>query len=399
MGMIFLVVLGVIFFVIGVSMIYRGMAESPEADAVVAKNEFELVKGKLDLAQKEEEGLKLQLDSMTVELQGAKTLAEGAEKVRKDVDFLRERDRQHQAMIHQLEENLNFLARKADAQAKKAIDAIVELSQRNKTLESEIKDQLGKASDQDVDDLKKEKQSIEEKLQENIAKIEQLQHELESVQKKSDAELTDAAVTIEKLRLQNKAFEEGITKITGKISIVENEFSRAQMDKDQQLQNAMGLIEGLRKEQAALREQGRGPEDVAALESELNRIKAESEGRLAAAHQNIGRLQEEVGRLQGEIQENQRQRAQLQRQIDENSRMIADGDEALKKKEGSVEEKERLWAQEKQNMDQEFLELKEANQFLRQKERLLSQELLRSQTQALGLEKICQEFKKRIERQ
>ena len=110
----------IIFFVIGISLIYKGMLNSPDSDAVIDKEEYEHVRTKFDQVKKEEDGLKLQLDSMTLELQDANMRADEADKIKKDVDSLRENDQHRQEMIKQLEINLHFLSQKADQQAKKA---------------------------------------------------------------------------------------------------------------------------------------------------------------------------------------------------------------------------------------------------------------------------------------
>lgn len=389
-------VVGIFFFVLGVALIYRGMANSPDADEVVQKVEYEDVRSKLDNVEKEEKGLKLQLDSMTVELQDAQVRAQEADVIKKDVDSLRERDRQHQEMIHSLEENLNFLSKKADEQAKKSIDAILALDSKSKKLQGEAQEYIEQALQVDVEGLSDEKDSLKKQLAGNVEKLNGLQAELMNVQQRSEAELQESKALVEKLRSENEVFEKGIVEITSKITSVEEEFSKVQQEKDQQLQNAKQLIDKLRTEQQHLTQDGASKEQVVALESELNRIKAESEGRLLEAHQNVGRLQEEVNRFQREIQENQHQRVELQNQIDENQRSISAVDEDAMTE--VIENQKAKWVSEKLDIDLELSELRETTQFLRQKERLLSQELLRSQTQALGLEKICQEFKKQIER-
>jgi hypothetical protein len=366
-------ILSVIFFVIGIALIYRGASISPDTEEVIPKKEFDSVSSELEVTRESEEKLKIQLDTIALELQHAQAIAEGAEKnrldgeqglrnqlqtavselerakvailesedIRKDAEALRETNQKHQAMIAQLEANLGFLARKADEQAQKALEAITGLNTRKKDLESELTAQSNSA---------------------------------------------DAELLIQKLRTQNQAFQNGIIQITEKIILAEKETLDLQAEKNQKLQNAMRLISALRQEADSFKNQAENPQEAAFLKAELARINAESEEKLAAAHDNISALQEEIRRLQTEIQENRHSYINLQNQLRAN--------QSAPEKAGNP-----AFDQEKQDLEREFAELKETNLFLRQKEKLLSQELLRSQTQTLGLEKICKEFKKRFERQ
>ena len=399
MALMVLILFGVIFFIIGVGLVYRGMAHSPDIENVVAKDEFVNVQTRLQQIQQEEHGLKLQLDTMALELQNARVKAEEGERLKteteifkKDVDSLRERDRRHQEMIEQLKDNLSFITNRADEQAQKALEVIEALNSKNKKLQTEMQDALSRISGQDIDTLKTEREDLQRRFEENLKKIDGLESELRQVQEKSNQERVEAGALIEKLTLQNKTFEEGIQGITSKISILEQELINAQEEKDRQLQNAKELIDQLRREQQQLKEQGNNPEDLRVLENEIARLKDESEGRLTVARQDVNRLENEVTRLQREIESNQQQRSALQYRIDENEQGVSNmtGDDAKPRRE--------QWLDEKQVMDKELSELRETIEFLRQKERLLSQELLRSQTQAMGLEKICQEFRKQIER-
>ena len=371
----------IVFFLVGVSLIYKGIANSSDAESAVDHQEYEQVRSRFDVLQQEDQELKLRLDAMAVELEEAKARASEAEKFKKDADSFRQCDQQYRKKIIQLEECLHFLSREADQQAKKAIDVIQHLNSENKSFQAQAHKQLENFSAGDIDALKDEKASLERQLNENITRIAGLEDELKNTREKSELELRQAQAAIEDMERHNRAFQSGMTEITDKISSVEYEFERARREKEIQLQHARNLVDSLRREKESLIQQGGNADEISDLESEIDRIKAESEGRLSEAHQNAGRLEKEVKRLQMQIQENQGQVRELQGQIETDRRVIS----------GAAGE-------DKEELERELTELRETNQFLRQKERLLSQELLRSQTQALGLEKICKEFKKQIER-
>jgi len=394
MTLLILIASGVVFFVLGVALIYQGMRNAPDIDAFVAKNDFEEIKGKLELTEKEEEGLKLQLDSITLELNDARTKAEQAEHIQKDVDAMRQRDQHYQTAIQELEQSLNFISRKADEQAKKAIDAITALNSRNQMLESEIKERVAAGAQQgNIDALMQEKQGLENQLNGNQSRIVELEGQLEGLKQQSQEELQAAQNLIAQLQTQNTRFESGITEITAKISVLEDELVKSRREKEEQLANAQKLIEELRRQKEQLEAEGTDPKAFAELEGQLNRLRSESESRLTEANQSVSRLQGEIDRLQQEIKDNQRQRDDLKCQLDESQQVRSAMDDAALKSElpqqPSIEEKTGL--------ENELKDLREMNLFLKQKERLLSQELLKSQTQAMGLEKICQEFRKKME--
>jgi DNA anti-recombination protein RmuC len=122
--------------------------------------------------------MKLQLDTLAVELQDARLKAEGGERLksetelfRKDVDSLRERDRHHQEMITQLQQNLSYMSERADSQARKAIEVIEALNSKNKKLQAEFQETISKFSDQDIGGLKQEREELQQRLDENLERI------------------------------------------------------------------------------------------------------------------------------------------------------------------------------------------------------------------------------------
>ena len=56
------------------------------------------------------------------------------------------------------------------------------------------------------------------------------------------------------------------------------------------------------------------------------------------------------------------------------------------------------WSQEKKQLEQHLRQLKDFNTNLLEKEKMIQMELTKSRTQAKGLEKICEEFKRQLEK-
>lgn len=381
MGIAIFSILGISSFLIGIFLVYRGMASAPDADTTVDHAEYDQVCQQYAQLQQEAQELKQRSNALAVELETSKVQSQETERFRREVDSLKRGDQEAQKKIRWLEESLQFLSRKADQQAQKAIAVIHQLKSGRQSLRDELTAQKSAVSLEDFQSLEKKEADLQAQLQESRNQWERLEQESKLARDTVEAQLEESRESVAKLQSDNQIYEQGIQQIMAKCSAVAEAFQRVQREKTNQLQNARILIERLRRDYEDLQSQqaAEGVQDD--YEQELTRFRSESEGRLSEAHETIGRFQEEIRILQKELEEARQASGVLQRRIDEIS-----GQEF---QEGSKVMHDR---------EKELTELRETNQFLRQKERLLSQELLRSQTQALGLEKICQEFKKQVER-
>jgi len=376
MGIAIFSILGISSFLIGIFLVYRGMASAPDADTA----EHDQVCRQYAQLQQEAQELKQRSNALAVELETSKVQSQETERFRREVEALKRGDQEAQKKMRCLEESLQFLSRKADQQAHKAIDVIHQLKSGRQRLRDELTAQKSAVSLEDFQCLEKKEADLQAQLQESRNQLERLEQELKLARNTIETQLEESRESVAKLQSDNQVYEQGIQQIMAKFSAVAEVFQRVRCEKMNQLQNARILIDRLRRDYEELQsQQAEGVQD--AYEQELARIKLESEGRLSEAHETIGRFQEDMCVLQKELEEARQASGVLQRRIDEISGQESQGG-----------------AKEMQDREKELTELRETNEFLRQKERLLSQELLRSQTQALGLEKICQEFKKQVER-
>jgi len=375
MGIALFSILGISLFLIGIFLVYRGMAAAPDKDTGFDQADYDQVCAQYAALQQEEQELKIRLNSLAVELEASRAQSREAERFKREAEALRKGEDEAREKIRCLEEGLQFLSRKADQQAHRAIDAIQQLKSRRERLMEQLAVQKSTVSLEDFQRLQQQEAEIQEQLAEGRDRIVRLEKDLEAVRETADAELEVSRESAEGLRNENKVFAQGVQDILAKIFSVSQAFQRLRHEKTSQLQNARNLIDRLRRDCEEMSSRQDGTERQEELERELSRIKSENEGRLSEAHETISRIEGEMRVLQGELQESRQRGVVLQQKIDELPKQ--DRNEGLEK---------------------ELNELRETNQFLRQKERLLSQELLRSQTQALGLEKICLELKKQTER-
>lgn len=131
--------------------------------------------------------------------------------------------------------------------------------------------------------------------------------------------------------------------------------------------------------------------EIARLEQEVRRIQTESQQHLEDAHGHIESLKEQIRHLNEEIALNRVRRDELELALKQSH-------EGLTRSDGRGVDREQIGRLEEENkqLEEQFQELKLLNQFLKDKEGLLSEELLKSQTQAMGLQKICEEFQKEL---
>ncbi|MFP4473157.1 MAG: hypothetical protein ACLFPX_04700 [Candidatus Omnitrophota bacterium] len=382
-------VLGILFFVAGMSIVLSWYAAAPAPETVVSREEADKMEQELTQAREAEAVLKQQLDTLTVELESSRSSVDQMKELEKYVDNLRGRDQENQETIQNMRQNLEFLQKRADEQAQKALESIERLREQERELES----QTESPDPELLAKLEQEKQVLDNQLSQNNSRIQTLEQELHSVQVESQGKLSAADEMCHRLQAQNEMFQQGIARITGKISEVEGRVARAQHEKDQQLAEARRVIEELREERARISEErGGDPRQVAALEEEVKRIQSESAGRLQEAHEHMTHLQQEMLQMKEEIDINRQKRLGLETELEE-ARQRSYAAATAGEQEGLSEE----WESQRIELEHEIAELRETNHFLRDKEDLLREELHKSQAQALGLEKICEEFDDELE--
>ncbi len=384
--------LGIVSFVVGVSFVLKATVSAPDMDKVVSKKEYEQAQQELRRILDEEQSLKQQLDLMAVELEDSRQKIASGEEVSRQVDALRSRDQEYQTAITQLKRQLEFLSRKADDQARQAIEAIQTLDSQRNSLKEEL-DRLDQAMPPEhIEALQKERAALQQQVQANQERISLLEKELSDVQQRSGAELAQMAGEAEQLRSENAAFQEGIQRMTEKIARVKAEVEDIRGQKERELLEAKAMIERLQQEknQESAASQLKGAADLERLEQEVQFLRDDSERRLKDAHGYIQSLKDQINMLNSEIAANRSRREDLERDL-EVSRKGLDRSTA-ESAAGNVNDLQ----QTNNDLQTQLNELKLLNQFLKEKEGLLSEELLKSQTQAMGLQKICEEFQREL---
>lgn len=393
--MIFIVtlsVLGVVSFVVGVSFVLKATVSAPDMDKVVSRKDYDQVQQDLQKILNDEQGLKQQLDLMAVELEDSRQKAASGEEVSRQVDALRKRDEEYQLMIQQLKGQLEFLSQKADDQARKAIEVIQTLDSQRQTLKEELDHLDQSIPPEHIEALQKERALLQEQITANQQRIAQLEQELTESQKKSSDDLGQASAEAQRLRAENFAFQEGIQRMTEKIARVKAEVDEIRVQKEQELSEAKEMIVHLQQEKSiSSSESPTMGLEIERLEQEVRRIQTESQQRLEDAHGHIESLKEQIRRLNEEIALNRVRRDELELALKQSH-------EGLTRSDGRGVDREQIGRLEEENkqLEEQFQELKLSNQFLKDKEGLLSEELLKSQTQAMGLQKICEEFQKEL---
>ncbi len=370
----------VVCFVIGIALVYQASLKLADEAPGVPTEEFVSLQGELDRVRGEGDELKGQIEMLRLELEAARVaVASGAQSV-EETERLRALEQQHQDQIRKLQLNLEFLARKADEQAQKAIEAIRQLDRERSQLQQDVQRIEDEQASARVDEMEAARAEMLRQLEDNQTRLSVMEKELSDEKARSVKELEEAEAEIHRLRIQNTEFQQGIAGLTAKIARVRDEVARIQGEKDRELDEARVCIARLQEEQRRV-DQGEVASDaseVAAMRRELEVLRAGHEGRLLEAHDNIERLQQEIQRLQREMVVNRQDRECLEDLVRAGRSDEAGGIAQLK--------------EEKARSDARIAELNEMNGLLLEQEQILSEELVKSQALAMGLQKICEEF-------
>lgn len=261
---------------------------------------------------------------------------------------------EHQKKLRALEEEKNALEAKIVRQVGEEQQKIVQLNQENSRLEKNFEEQKAKleqmeqaleAARRERDHLQKESQSqikdLEDQLKETAdaeksrLEMDRLQRELLTVREESQARQAQWEETIVRLKAETE------------------ELSRQRQEKEEALKEVKDRLELMQKT---------------------------NNQRLNEAHHTIDLL-----RIQKEESDRLREET-LAKDLAQLSSTV----------ESLTKEKENLLCA-KEGLEENLKKTQEFNSRLAEKEKMLQHELTKSRAQALGLEKICEEFKVQIE--
>ena len=327
----------IVCFVVGVALLFRGYTNLPSAEKIASRADLEKADQGLKLARDEAGTLRLQLDELVVQLEETKGKLAWAEKNVQASENFRAQGAQAQARIDQLEKDLNFLSQKADSQAREAIDVITRLAAERENLQRSLGQASGAVNSEEFQQLKDENQKFKIQVEGYANKVKELEALAGSQGQANDK--------IAQLETENKT----------------------------------------------LREQPAGPAADPAAEEELKKVRQQSEERLVQANASLAKLYSEMEALNSRIGEKDSRIKQL------NEELLISRRETAGASSGQAAPAQE-WVQEKADLEKCLQELQKANQYLVDKEKVLTFKLAQSRAQALGLEKICEEFKYQVER-
>ena len=357
-----LVLIVVIAFLLGVTFVYKGISEKPQ----VALEDLEKVKGELAVSRQSEEGLKADLESASKETGSVKeNLEEVQSSLRKSLQELavaQDSEKSCKNKIRDLEEKLTALYTKADVQAKNALEVISALRQENESLKQKAgtSSPLPLQSTPDpeaVQALTKEIEILKAQSQELSARVQQLEQELAVQKAESERQLAEANATIDRLKAHPEAPAAPSVPVA-------DDIGKADLD-------------NLRSENEQLKAQiGEGFAKIKEFESTVAQLKAQP----AAAAPSVP--------SEADLAE----QAELKRVNEDLRKMV----EQLKAENAAAAAKPSD-VKVPPDIEAQISKLKELNEFLTRKDKMLQTELTKSRIKALGLERICADFKTQLE--
>lgn len=333
----------IVFLVLGVSFVLRDSTDTPDPATVTSREEVERLEKNLSTSLQEEGQLRQRLDALVLELDRAKAGLAEAKEQSQEAETLKKKLQEYEDRVRELAQSLEYLRQKANQQAQEAVTVFDQLQVENEKLKG-VAEQAKVAESQAaaMEQLQREKGTLEDKIKANSAQINVLETALNEARQQTQEGIT-AKQEADTLRTQNEGLKVDLSKVGDRIAALETEAERARAEKDSEVQKAQAAVEQLK--------------------STLSAITQEKE-----------KNDDEVRRLQQAVDQ---AREQMVRAQDE-TKAPAD------------------WEEERLALEKSIQDLKSLNERLLSRDKLLQNELTRSRAQAIGLEKVCQQFKKQL---
>ncbi len=383
-----LVVLVVVLFVVGISLIFKGFINSPDEASIVPKKVLEEAKKELAQSKLGTEELKLRLDSLGLELGDTQKQIVNYQKQEEEFGKLKANDFQHQVELEALGKNLKFLQSKADSLAQGAYDVIQQLKTENGLLQQKVFEAKDKVQKEEYEKVSQERNNLQSEAEKHLQKIAELQSHLLSIENQSQKDHN----TLDSLKGENQILVKGVEQIARKIKAVE-EFYRQFKDQT---------------DTRVLEEQKKVQEKIHSLLSELEELQKQSQEKLKVADENIAQLREKVKGLNSESDEKfkrlqddlllsqaeARRAYMMVEQLRTQGGFSAFGvGQPLPSATGMDSFEKTAMVKQKVEFENKVRGLEDINVRLKEKERILTFELTKSRAQIMALEKMCQELK------
>lgn len=388
-----LVLFVVICFVIGVSFLFRGFTNLPQADKIASREELNKANEELKVTRSDSIKLRSQLDELVIQFEETKGKLAWAEKNVLDLQNLSVQGAKSLERIGQLERDLSFLSQKADSQARDSIDVITRLATENEVLQRKIEQGGTSTGPAELTAIQDENEKLKIQLEGYSNKVKELEA-LTAGQGQAAEKLVDVGSASTELAAENENLKKSLQELQDKIGSAQAEAEKFRAEQTVQLKALQATITKLETENKELK-QGAAPAKEGApaaavppassSEEELKRVRAQNEERILAANAALTKLNSELEILNAQIREKDERIKKLTEEL------LASKKEPAPPAPDAAQSA--AWGTEKLELEKRLKDLQKVNQFLINKEKLLTFKLAQSRAQAQGLEKICEEYK------
>ncbi|MCB9757752.1 MAG: hypothetical protein H6753_04920 [Candidatus Omnitrophica bacterium] len=400
LGIIFIALFVIITFVIGVSFLFRGYLTLPSAEKFVPIAELEKVQSDLKLANGEMEKLRTQSNTLAVQLDAANSKLTWALDNVKTLEETLRKGAQLQPRLDQLEQDLNFLSQKADAQAQEAIDVITRLAAENEGLQHAVEIPPVATNTDELAKLTDENQKFKIQVEGYASKVKELETAVESLQQTS-AQITELNQVRATLTEENLVLKKNLSELEEQIKTAQSYADDLKAEHSQNVLELQNKIAQLDADNLALKQAPVQP-IVQISQEEVDLLRAQHEERIVQANTALVKLNAEMELLNERLAQKDASLKKLtedllasRQEVAVSLREIVDLKTALPNKMvvSSVADDQLSFAlQERDELQKSLQELQTVHENLRLKEKIMMQKLVQSRAQTMSLEKICEDF-------
>ncbi|MCC6758168.1 MAG: hypothetical protein IT395_00895 [Candidatus Omnitrophica bacterium] len=387
-------------FVVGASLLFRGFSKLPDAEMIAPVSELEKAQTDLKAASAETEKVRAQANTLAVQLEEMKGKVAWAEGNVKSLEETLRKSSEAQSRIDQLEKDLSFLSQKADSQARESIDVITRLAAETEVLKLQT---AAPAASEDSSALKDENQKLQIQVDGYASKVKDLEAAVAAAQE-AGTKYADVTKTNTQLTEENAVLKKNLAELDEKIKAAKTEAEQFKAQHEQVVKELQAKIAQLETERQSAVVPAPQPVEsavnVATIEEELQRVRAQSEEKIVQANGALVRLNAEMETLNGQLAEKDERLKKLTEDLFSTRQELAGSLRAVNdlKQSKGVAPAPLADDAEKADLQKRLDELSAAHQHLKDKEKVLSYKLTQSRAQALSLERLCDELKEQVER-
>ncbi|MDP2654769.1 MAG: hypothetical protein Q8Q08_12185 [Candidatus Omnitrophota bacterium] len=290
------VILGVVLLVCGIALLFKGYTQIPSAGTVVPLVEHEQLQKTLESAKSQEEQLKKQLDTITVQFQETQAQWQQAKKDQETLKSVQASETEAKVKVQELELKLDTVALNADRQVQEALSTVAGLQTENQALKSQVEQFLG-IDPAAVEQLTKDNEALKARVEEQSAKIIQLDKDL-SAARESQSGLTEARTSLEDVTKENQKLKDDLAQALARVSELEQQVQSVNKENGERLTQATRTIEELQAELKTL--QTRSTADHAAQGVSGEHV-VQLKTQIAELQQQIEKDGVRIRQLEGEL--------------------------------------------------------------------------------------------------